>query len=182
MNTQSTQVKRETSWIEVHHFLQRQYEKMMTTKNEFEKRGLKIKLGFFNNHYVMIENKWEHQGYAIPLLDIEGRDCAIGFNLDKIFFEFSSIDKVRVNEAMLVSLISKFSSFSIYGVKDYFNEFYFPHLQPSEIVRCIHASDETMVQMSMYFDYNDPDIVKHFVAALDIVSGCDYTRFVNEGH
>ncbi|SCG83686.1 hypothetical protein DW1_2120 [Proteiniborus sp. DW1] len=124
--------------------LHRQFKEL---KQILEKQGFSyFNAGWFNMHSIKYDDNFINEYFPIPVLSVKGVGD-IGLNLDHIFIE-TTISK----EKALNLQLDKFNDYNIeiYGVSDYFIDYYQPNLGIEVYKEKIHKSDEKEFHFTIY--------------------------------
>ena len=145
---------------ETHNFLN---EIFIRAKKDYEYIKTKVEkceIQYIRGNYLEIDEEYEFQHYPIPIIEIE-KLGDIGYNLDKIFFEFS-IAKEDFNNVKLDSILKNFSQVEIYGGEDCSIDFYKKGGDISIIQEKVESSFENIIMLSVYLPYDCYELDKFF--------------------
>ncbi|MCL2217423.1 MAG: hypothetical protein FWB91_10460 [Defluviitaleaceae bacterium] len=115
-------------------------EKSDIINKALSENGLKHKMGFFNNHYEKINDKFIVEYYPIPVISINGIGD-IGIDINNVWFEaqISKEKAIAFDYTKLIGVIE----FEIYGADDFLSELYDKEDTSGSIVYKIRNSCET---------------------------------------
>lgn len=127
---------------------------------ELLNRKCKCELIFCSNNYLYYDGEYHIQKYPIPVIDIKNSGD-IGYNIDKIFFEFS-FDKTIFLDIAFGYILIKFKEVELYGGSNCLIDFYDEGDSVEDIKNKIRLSNEETIMLSLYFDYNQEKIIESF--------------------
>lgn|GEM_PF-629484 len=160
---------------EMHAFLNLLVDSANKVKNELRENGWECVLRHSAGNYVKIEQQYEEQRYAIPLIIVDGIGD-IGFNLDGVFFEFGR-DPKRYDFAEMIGRLTRISSqVEIYEYRDdLYIDYYSPGIDPEEAGQRIAQEGSYCVMINIYFpgSYTPAKMADMFAEAVQQINACE---------
>ena len=86
----------------------------------------------------------------------------IGYNLDKIFFEFS-FKKQEIFDLNFDYILNNYKDIEVYGGKDCLIDFYEEGDTAEEVINKVDLSNEENIMFSLYFDHSQEKLIKKFL-------------------
>ncbi len=133
--------------MDEHNSLNETYKTLNDEKNFIikyvENIGLKSKVGYYPFHSFKKGNEFFLEQYPIPVITVEEK-IDIGIDVHQVFFEIK-LDR-RLAESFDYQIFKDFS-FEVYGIKDYYNDFYNGKID--KICANIISSDENEIGVSI---------------------------------
>ncbi len=151
--------------IKFHQYLNKIYEQARELTELLQEEDLNCRFLKSSHNYLQdSEGQYHLQHYPIPVIEIV-QIGDIGFNLDKIFFEFP-LSQAQVINLDLTHLLEE-NEVEIYGGKDCTIDFYRRGDSWENVKNEIARSSEEVVMLSIYIDYGFPNqfIMKRFLDA-----------------
>lgn len=108
--------------------------------------GYSVCMGWYANHSVKLEGKYETEVFPIPVVAVDGLGD-IGFDLDGVFLEL----QLPREKALDFDYGQLPEGAEVYGAEDYLGNFYRPGMDPEEVLRRIRESREETVCIAMSF-------------------------------
>ena len=133
--------------MDIHNSLNETYKTLNDEKNliikKLENIGLKSKVGYYPFHSFKNGNEFFVEQYPIPVITVEEK-IDIGIDVHQVFFEIK-LDR-RIAESFDYQVFKDFS-FEVYGIKDYYKDFYDGKID--KICENIIFSDENEIGVSI---------------------------------
>lgn len=145
----------------IHDHLNRIYTRATKDYKGFLNRCVDCRLDFFKENYLHIDGQYRLQHYPIPIISVN-EIGDIGYNLDQIFFEFA-LEKKDFLSKDLSDFINHYNSLEIYGGHDCLIDFNEKNDTPEMIRKKVQHSDETIIMLSVYFDYACDSLIDTFI-------------------
>jgi len=142
---------------EIHEYLTKIYNNAELLFKKVQNKYNEADLSSFTNHYIMINNKMEHQKYFMPVITVN-RIGDICFNLDGISFEFV-LKKAELIDLDLDYLIKNYASINIYSQNDCLKDFYTKGNTVNQVIDKILNSEENNFGISFDCDNNNFDMI-----------------------
>jgi len=152
---------------EMHLLLNKIHSMAERDHQELVDRGIDCQLKNCKHNYIYLDEKYHEQRYPIPIIEIMNKGD-IGYNLDKIFFEFS-FNKEDFLKLDLKYILNNFEDIEIYGGEDCLIDLYEKGDAVEDILEKFDHSDQECVMVCLYFDHDKKDLLELFFEVYDDV-------------
>ena len=132
-------------------FYEPMWNKAMDVKNNLTAAGYAASLGFYNNHYVKDGKDFAIEYYPIPIITV-AEISDIGIDIDTYWIEIH-LDKDRAALQDYPEL-TRLYNLEVYGAEGFYLDFYNNQTDPYEVAEKIKNSNETLINVTFYFDFH----------------------------
>ena len=116
-----------------------------------KQKGVPASRGWYANHSVRVDGRWQTEEFAIPLVEVGGLGD-VGFDLDGVWLEL----RLPREKALTFDYAALPAPFEVYGLEDYLTDFYHEGMDPAELSRRIAESGEREIGAALSFPADIP--------------------------
>ena len=146
---------------ETHLLLNKLYSMAKKDYQKLLRRNIDCSLKNYKYNYIKLNGKYHKQEYPIPIIECKNKGD-IGYNLDKVFFEFS-FDENEFLNLNFDYILNNFEDIEMYGGEDCLIDFYEKGNSEEDIINEFKSSDEVIALVSLYFDHDEESLIDLFL-------------------
>lgn len=146
---------------ETHILLNKLYSMANKDYQELLGRNVDCSLKNYKYNYIKLEEKYHKQEYPIPIIECINMGD-IGYNLDKVFFEFS-FGKNEFLNLNFSYIMKNFEDIEMYGGGDCLVDFYEKGDLKKDIINKFKSSNEEIAMVSLYFEHYKVNLTDLFL-------------------